>query len=121
MVAIAVDVLLAIFAPALAPCSPARQELLATYASFSRPQLLGTDTVGRDVLSRTLYGARVSLSVALVTVALILLIGLPIGLIAAISEGAYDLLVMRLVDALLAFPGILFESTCRRRGVAARG
>jgi ABC-type dipeptide/oligopeptide/nickel transport system permease subunit len=86
MVAIAVDVLLAIFALALAPCSPTRQDLLATYANFSRAQLLGTDAPGRDVLSRTLYGARVATSVAVVTVALIPLFRLPIGLIAAISR-----------------------------------
>jgi ABC-type dipeptide/oligopeptide/nickel transport system permease subunit len=105
---IAFDVLLAICAPVLAPYSPTRQDLLATYASPSREHLLGTDALGRDVLSRTLYGARISMSVALVTVTLIVLIGLPLGVIAGYVGGALDFLLMRLIDALLSLPDILF-------------
>jgi len=68
---------------------------------------LGTDELGRDVLSRVLHGARFSIAIGVISVFLAALIGVPLGLIAGQAGGAPDLLVMRLVDVLLAFPGIL--------------
>jgi oligopeptide transport system permease protein len=99
---------LALFAPILAPYEPDKQDLLNTYARPSRDHLLGTDVLGRDILSRLLYGARVSMSVALVTATLVVLIGLPVGLVSGFFGGKLDFMIMRSVDALYAFPDLLF-------------
>ena len=69
---------------------------------------LGTDSVGRDVLSRLIYGARVSLLVALVPTALILAMGVPLGLAAGYAGGRVDTVLMRLTDIVYAFPALLF-------------
>ena len=69
--------------------------------------ILGTDHFGRDVYSRILYGGRRLLAVAFLAVGLGLLLGLPLGLFAGYAGGVWDGLAMRIVDALLAFPGIL--------------
>jgi len=97
----------AVFAPLLAPHDPYEQHLAAdlTAPNFDHP--LGRDKLGRDQLSRLLYGARVSLEVGAVTVTLSLLIGLLLGATAGFMGGAVDFWIMRLVDVLLAFPGIL--------------
>jgi ABC-type dipeptide/oligopeptide/nickel transport system permease subunit len=108
LIVIFVVIILAIFAPVIAPYSPNRQNLLTTFASPSHAHLLGTDALGRDVLSRTLYGARVSMSVAVITVTIVAFIGIPLGLIAGYFGGRFDFGLMRLVDAMYAFPDILF-------------
>ena len=97
----------ALFAPVLAPRDPARQDLEQDLLTYSRSHPLGTDKLGRDILSRTIYGGRVSLSVGLATVTLSLAIGLAIGSLSGYAGGWVDQLLMRLVDILLAFPGIL--------------
>ncbi len=97
----------ALFAPALAPHDPARQSLDHDLLPYSSEHPLGTDKLGRDLLSRTIYGSRVSLLVGLTTVALSLSIGLVIGSLSGYLGGWVDHLLMRLVDILLAFPGIL--------------
>jgi peptide/nickel transport system permease protein len=96
-----------LFAPVLAPHDPARQDLEQDLLTYSRSHPLGTDKLGRDILSRTIYGGRVSLSVGIATVALSLAIGLAIGSLSGYAGGWVDQLLMRLVDILLAFPGIL--------------
>jgi peptide/nickel transport system permease protein len=73
----------------------------------SKQHYLGTDSFGRDILSRTIYGARVSLRVGFVAVILALSMGLPIGLLSGYMGGLTDAILMRLADALLAFPAIL--------------
>jgi ABC-type dipeptide/oligopeptide/nickel transport system permease subunit len=73
----------------------------------SSDYLFGTDDLGRDLFSRTIYGARVSLGTAIVVVAAAAAIGLPVGLIAGYREGFIDALMMRIVDVVLAFPAIL--------------
>jgi peptide/nickel transport system permease protein len=97
----------ALLAPMLAPDDPAQQNLDQDLLTYSPKHPLGTDKLGRDILSRTLYGGRVSLLVGLVTVAISLALGLAIGSLSGYLGGWIDQLLMRLVDVLLAFPGIL--------------
>src|SRR5512147_107311 len=97
----------AVGAPLIAPHDPSRQDLANDLIAYSADHPLGTDKLGRDILSRTLYGARISLSVGFATVALSLAIGLVAGSLAGYFGGWIDLLLMRVVDILLAFPGIL--------------
>src|SRR5581483_1475960 len=100
-------VVMALFAPALAPCDPLAQNLDQDLRASSRAHWLGTDKLGRDILSRTIYGARISLLVGLSTVALSLLIGAAAGSVAGYFGGWVDQLLMRAIDILMAFPGIL--------------
>jgi peptide/nickel transport system permease protein len=97
----------ALFAPLLAPHDPLRQNLERELIAFSSDHPLGTDKLGRDILSRTLYGGRISLLTGLATVAISLTLGLMIGSMSGYFGGWIDQLLMRLVDVLLAFPGIL--------------
>jgi ABC-type dipeptide/oligopeptide/nickel transport system permease subunit len=101
-------VLVAILAPLLAPYPYTQANFAAITQGPSAQHWLGTDSLGRDVLSRLMYGARVSLSVAFVAQAVILLIGVPVGLISAYYGGWLDLIVQRVVDILYAFPSLLF-------------
>jgi ABC-type dipeptide/oligopeptide/nickel transport system permease subunit len=100
-------IVLALLATLVAPHPPAHQDLGATYARPGGEYWLGTDRLGRDLLSRTLYGARVSMSVAIVSVVLVVLVGVPVGLLSGYFGGTLDLLLMRLVDAMYAFPDLL--------------
>ncbi|HEY2988180.1 MAG TPA: ABC transporter permease [Candidatus Binatia bacterium] len=97
----------AAFAPALAPYNPTEQKLENDLAAASRDHPLGTDKLGRDVLSRIIYGSRISLLVGATTVTISLAIGLLIGALAGYFGAWVDQGLMRLVDVLLAFPGIL--------------
>jgi peptide/nickel transport system permease protein len=97
----------AIFASALAPHNPNRQNLENDLQVFTAQHPLGTDKLGRDILSRTIFGGRISLLVGVSTVAISLSIGLFIGSISGYFGGWVDHLLMRAVDILLAFPGIL--------------
>jgi peptide/nickel transport system permease protein len=97
----------AICAPAVAPHDPDVQNLAADLAGPSRDHPLGCDKLGRDQLSRLLFGARVSLGVGLATVAASATIGLLLGAVSGYAGGAVDFCLMRIVDVLLAFPGIL--------------
>jgi peptide/nickel transport system permease protein len=97
----------ALFAPLIAPHNPFRQNLEQDLVAYSNTHPLGTDKLGRDILSRVIYGGRISLSVGVTTVALSLTVGLAIGSLAGYCGGWVDQLLMRLVDILLAFPGIL--------------
>src|SRR5712691_2545566 len=106
-------VLCAIFAPALAPHDPVTGSLglrlrSPIWMENSNPDyILGTDRLGRDVLSRLIYGARISLSVSLIGIAVTGAFGTIIGLIAGFLGGWFDTLLMRLVDISLSLPGIL--------------
>jgi peptide/nickel transport system permease protein len=91
----------------LAPHDPTRQDLAATLAPPGPGHPMGQDKLGRDVLSRVVHGARVSLAVGLVTVAASLVIGGALGALAGYARGWVDELLMRTVDVLLAFPGLL--------------
>ena len=100
-------VLLAVFAPLLAPYAPDAQNLRARLRGPSAEHWFGTDEFGRDILSRVLYGARISLFTGLVPVVSGLLVGTTIGLVAGYYRGRIDDVLMRVMDVLLAFPSLL--------------
>ena len=91
----------------LAPYDPTRQELAAALSAPAPNHPMGQDTLGRDILSRVIYGTRVSLAVGLTTVIISFAIGGTVGAVAGYAGGWVDDLLMRAVDALLAFPGLL--------------
>ncbi len=105
--AVASFLLIAIGGPALAPYDPLEQDLTHNYGGPSFEHPLGTDDLGRDTLSRLIYGARISLGISLTSVGMGLVIGSVLGLIAAYYGGWLDSLIMRFMDFLLALPGIL--------------
>lgn len=100
-------VLVALFAPLLAPVSPDQQNLRARLQPPSLEHPLGTDEFGRSILSRVIYGARISLFTGLVPVAVAATLGTLIGLVAGFFRGRLDNILMRLMDILLSFPALL--------------
>ena len=105
---LAILILAAIFAPFLATHSYAYQNLELGATPPSPEYLLGTDTLGRDLLSRILYGARVSLLVGFVATAVALVIGVTWGIVAGYFGGRVDSVMMRIVDVLYGLPFIIF-------------
>jgi peptide/nickel transport system permease protein len=104
LVIVATLVLVAIFADVLAPDSPIASDQTQTFAPPSADHPLGTDQLGRDMLSRVIHGARVSLAVGVSSVVLALFLGVPLGMIAGYYGGRLDSLIMRVMDLVLAFP-----------------
>jgi len=98
---------LAIFAPYIAPYDPTEIHFDAVTAPPSSTYILGTDDMGRDILSRIIYGARIDLLVGLLTVLGAIAIGLPLGAIAAYRGGWTDEIVMRITDMFLSFPSLV--------------
>jgi ABC-type dipeptide/oligopeptide/nickel transport system permease subunit len=98
---------LAIFAQYVAPYDPNRQYLSGLLTGPSTAHLLGQDELGRDVLSRILFGSRVSLLVGASVVAASLSVGILLGTVSGFFGGKTDLIIMRLVDIFLSFPGII--------------
>ena len=98
---------LALFAPAFAPYDPIKVNVSDALLPPSVQHLLGTDDLGRDVLSRVIWGSRVSLSVGVISVSIGFFVGVSLGLAAGYLGGTFDLLIMRFVDALLAFPALV--------------
>jgi len=97
-------VLVAIFADVLAPQSPIASDQMQTFQRPSWEHPLGTDQLGRDMLSRVIHGSRISLVVGVSSVLLALFVGVPIGMVAGYYGGRVDNVVMRLMDLILAFP-----------------
>ena len=110
---IGVFVLIAVLAPLISPADPEEQSLRSRFrppvwderGSWKHP--LGTDRLGRDMLSRIFYGARVSLAAGVITVLLASAVGAAVGLIAGYYGGRVDAVLMRLTDATMSFPVIL--------------
>ncbi|MEE4265697.1 MAG: ABC transporter permease [Desulfobacteraceae bacterium] len=106
-------ILVAIFAPIMAPYSPAEQNVDSQFAApvfmgeGSRAHLLGADNLGRDTLSRTVYGTRISLGVAFIVILTSISIGTLIGAVSGYFGGIADLIIMRICDFQLSFPFIL--------------
>lgn len=103
--------LAAIFAPLISPFDPLEQDLLtATAGPFAEPgHYLGTDSLGRDVLSRLIYACRIALTVAFVAATLACVLGTLLGLLAGYFGGWWDALISRLVDIWMAFPPVLLS------------
>lgn len=99
--------LVAIFAPVLAPYSPYDAELSNAFQAPSSEHLFGTDKLGRDVLSRVIYGTRISLSASLILVVLIFLIGTIAGILAGYFGGIVNAVIMRISDMMISFPGMV--------------
>ena len=104
---IILELLMAIAAPLIAPYSPYYSDYTATYKPPNSKHLMGTDDLGRDVLSRVIYGARVSYAVGMLSQIAVVLIGLPIGAVAGLLGGWVDYLIMRIIDILSSIPGLL--------------
>jgi peptide/nickel transport system permease protein len=100
-------ILMAIFAPLIAPYDPLQQDLAGKFAPPSRAHLMGQDELGRDILSRVIYGARISLTAGLAAVAVATVVGTLIGVVAGYLGRWPDSVLMRLMDTVLAFPSIL--------------
>ncbi len=111
LVLIVLLTLMAVFAPWLAPYDPIQQNYEALSQAPSKLHWFGTDNLGRDVLSRTIYGARVSLSAGVIAVGLATLAGLVFGMMAGFFGGILDEIIMRVVDAMLAFPFLVLAIT----------
>jgi ABC-type dipeptide/oligopeptide/nickel transport system permease subunit len=97
----------AVFAEVLAPYSPTKADLTQTLRPPSLAHPMGTDDLGRDVLSRIIYGARASLIAGVVATGIALLVGTALGIVSGYALGAVDTVVSRVTDALLAFPGLI--------------
>lgn len=102
------QIIVAIVASWIAPYSPYKGDFLATWETPSRLHWLGTDDLGRDVFSRLLYGARISISVGVLSQIAIAFVGIPIGALAGLKGGWLDYLIMRVIDVLSSLPTILF-------------
>lgn len=102
------QIIVAVAAPYIAPYDPYKGDFLATWETPSRLHWLGTDDLGRDVFSRLLYGARISISVGVLSQLAIAFVGVPIGALAGLKGGWLDYLVMRAIDVLSSLPTILF-------------
>ncbi|MGM9614737.1 MAG: ABC transporter permease [Oscillospiraceae bacterium] len=107
MVLVLILMVAAIFAEQLAPYDPTKQDLINKLQMPSREHLLGTDDYGRDILSRIIYGGRISLLVAVLAIAFGLVVGGVLGVSAGYFGGIYDGTVMRLMDVMMAIPGFL--------------
>lgn len=97
----------AIFAPFVSPHDPIVGQLAERQTAPSMEHFFGTDSQGRDVFSRILYGAKISVQIGLISVGIALLFGTTMGVVAGYYGGAIDVIVMRIVDIMLAFPTIL--------------
>ena len=103
--------IVALFGTSLAPKDPNLQDVASRFDAPSKEHLLGTDNLGRDVMSRVLYGARLSLGSAVVAGLSVALVGLLMGMLAGYFGGIVDTIIGRVVDVLLAFPLLLLALT----------
>lgn len=107
LVIIIANIVLAIFAPIIAPYDPYRIDMQHSLLMSSKEHLLGTDEVGRDVLTRIIFGSRVSLIVGVGAVTIAAIVGMTMGLTAGYFGGKVNSIIMRFIDGIMSFPGIL--------------
>jgi peptide/nickel transport system permease protein len=103
---IALILLCAVFAPVIAPYEPTAIDEKSVLKSPSKDHIFGTDTLGRDIFSRMVYGSRISLAIGCIAVGIAVLIGIFFGSIAGYYGGRIDAVIMRFVDIMLCFPTI---------------
>jgi peptide/nickel transport system permease protein len=108
LIIVAIFVVFAIFAPVLAPSDPNELAAGSRLESPNFPHIMGTDNLGRDLLSRVIWGARISITIGLISVLTATIISLAIGVVSGYFSGWPDLLFQRLIDAFIAFPGLVF-------------
>jgi len=108
-IVIVIVILVALFADIIAPYGPNEQDLYNVLASPGGEHVLGTDSLGRDLLSRIIHGSRVALLVGVSTVVISAALGAAIGLFAGYAEGLIQSLIMRTTDALMAIPSLIFS------------
>lgn len=111
LVIILATVITAIFAPLIAPYDPYEQDLYHALEGPSQAHLLGTDGIGRDTLSRLIYGTRIALMVGVIATGIAAFSGMTLGLIAGYFGGFINMIIMRFVDALMTFPMIILALT----------
>lgn len=99
--------LMAIFAPLVAPYDPTAQDLVNRLQGMSREHIFGTDQLGRDVFSRMIYGARISLCIGLFPTLISMVLGTVLGLMSGYLGKTVDFIIMRLADITMAFPSLL--------------
>ena len=97
-----------VFAGVLTDFDPVKRDVRSRLTAPGTEFIIGSDALGRDLLTRILYGGRMSLWIGFASVGLSLLIGVPLGLISGYSGGLIDTIIMRIMDLILAFPGIIF-------------
>jgi ABC-type dipeptide/oligopeptide/nickel transport system permease subunit len=107
LIFISLEVLVAVFAAQIAPYDPYRSDYTVAYKGPSAKYLLGNDDLGRDVLSRIIYGTRISYTVGVLSQVLLIAIGLPLGAIAGLVGGWFDYVLTRVIDILSSIPGLL--------------
>ena len=111
LVIIIILLVVAAFAPWLAPADPYKPNARGVFAEWGSGEgglfILGADQLGRDVLSRLVYGARISIYVSVVATSVGILIGTLLGIVSAVSGGKVDMVIQRLVDSFMAFPSLI--------------
>lgn len=107
LVVIVLFILMAVLAPLISPYEYAKQDLTSTYQTPNLQHLLGTDNLGRDMLSRIIYGARISLIIGFSSILISMIIGGILGCIAGFYGGKTDTIIMRFMDVMLAIPSVL--------------
>jgi len=107
LVLFAIFLLAGLLAPVIAPYSPYANDLANVMTPPSLQHWFGTDELGRDMLTRILYGARISLMEGVLSAAIAAAIGIPVGMLSGYAGNKADAVIMRLIDVLLAFPGVL--------------
>ena len=107
LILIIMFIVVVVFAPIFAPYDPYEQDLSLSLAKPSKAHLLGCDKFGRDILSRMIYGGRVSLAIGLLPTTVSIIIGTTLGLVAGFVGGKVDQIIMRIADVIMAFPSLL--------------
>ncbi len=111
LVLVGIFLLSSILAGFIAPRDPYQQDAEAQLAKPSWTHPMGTDNLGRDIMSRIVYGTRISLQIGIMSVGIAIMVGLPVGLVCGYFGGRLDLAAMRIIDIMMSFPSILLAIT----------